>query len=164
MSARRLIAIGTLVLIAFVIQLRASGQAGVYGVIDKVIQEPASGPAERAQVWGTFALMETSGTNFTGYIYKRPVRGYLYFRLPNHPTDVENARREWKDLASQAGTKQALAFGYWDRNTGDKMMTVRDASTKPAEPDVYYMNVGVQKLRNPGSGVIDELIKLASSR
>jgi hypothetical protein len=164
MGARRLIVMAALLVGVVVVQLHASGQAGVYGVIDKVVLEPASGPAERAQVWGTFALMETIGTGFTGYVYKRPARGYLYFRLPSDAKDIENARREWKDLASQAGTKQVLAFGYWDRNNGDNIMTVRDAAAKPAGPDVYYMNVGVQKVTHSQWPVVDELLRLAASR
>ena len=164
MHARRLIVVAALLTGIVVVGLHASGQAGVYGVIDKVVLEPPSGPAERAQIWGTFALMETMGTGFTGYVYKRPARGYLYFKLPSGATDIENARREWKDLSSQAGTKQVLAFGYWDRNLADNMMTVRDAAAKPASPDVYYMNVGVQKVNNSSWAVVSELLKLASSR
>ena len=164
MRTRLAAVVSTLLLGFFVLELRASGQAGVYGVIDRVVVEPAEGPAERVQVWGTFALMETIGTGFTGSVYKKPARGYLYFRLPNGATDIENARREWKDLASQAGIKQVLAFGYWDRNNGDNLMTVRDATAKPSAPDVYYMNVGVQKVNNTSWSVVNELLKLASSR
>ena len=32
------------------------------------------------------------------------------------------------------------------------MMTVRDASAKPANPDIYYTDIGITKLNNPGSG------------
>jgi len=164
MKARSIVAAAALLIGVLVIELRASGQAGVYGVIDRLVVEPAAGPAERVQVWGAFALMETIGSGFTGYVYKRPARGYLYFRLPTSPSEVENARREWKDLASQAGAKQAVAFGYWDRNRGDAMMTVRDASAKPANPDIYYTDIGISKLNNPGSGIVDELLKLAAAR
>jgi hypothetical protein len=164
MNARLIAAAATLVLGFFVLELRASGQAGVYGVIDRVVLEPATGPAERAQVWGTFALMETIGGGFTGYVYKRPARGYLYFRLPTAGTGIENARREWKDLASLAGTRQAVAFGYWDRNRGDAMMTVRDTSGQPASPDIYYTDIGITKLSRTDGGVVEELLKLASSR
>ena len=36
-----------------------------------------------------------------------------------------------------AGTKQAVAFAYWDRFRGDKLVSVRDAATRPADPEIY---------------------------
>ena len=147
-----------------VAHVHASGQAGVYGVIEKVVVEPASGPAERVQVWGAFALMETIGSGFTGYVYKQPQRGYLYFKLPAASADIENARREWKDLASVAGTMQPVAFGYWDRNRGDAIMSVRNPTAAPAGPDVYYTDMGITKLNATGNRTVEALLKLATSR
>jgi hypothetical protein len=95
------------------VELAASGQSGVYAVVERVAVDPASGPAERIQVWGAFALMERTGRGFTTYVFRKPARGYMYFQVPaGKPEDVENARREWKDLASVAGTRQAVGFGY----------------------------------------------------
>ena len=164
MKLRPAVAIAALFVGVIVGHVRASGQAGVYGVIDRVVLEPANGPAERAQVWGAFALMETAGRTFTSYVYKRPARGYLYFKLPATGQDIEIVRREWKDLAAIAGTRQAVAFGYWDRNRGDSMMTVRDAAMKPASPDVYYTDIGITKLLNSPGGIVEELLKLAGPR
>jgi hypothetical protein len=166
MKARLAVAAATLALGFFTLDLRASsGQAGVYGVIDKVVVESdGGGLVHRAQIWGTFALMETIGNGFTGYVYKRPARGYLYFKLPAEGPGIENARREWKDLMTLANTKQAVAFGYWDRNRGDVMMTVRDATTKPANPDIYYTDIGITKLNNTSGGIVEELLKLAAAR
>jgi len=148
-----------------------SGQSGVYAVVERVILEPASGPAERIQVWGAFALMERMGQGFTTYVYRKPVRGYMYFRLPPErpevgaSPDVANARKEWKDFATIAGTKQAVAFGYWDQYRGDSMPTVRAAETKPVNPDPYLMDIGLVKLNAGGpGGVVDELLKLANVR
>ena len=148
-----------------------SGQSGVYAVIERVVLEPASGPSERIQVWGAFALMERMGQGFTSYVYRRPVRGYMYFSLPpvrpevGASPDVENARKEWKDFASIAGTKQAVSFGYWNQYRGDSMPTVRTAETKPVNPDPYFMDVGLVKLSVGTSGpVVDELLKLAIVR
>jgi hypothetical protein len=148
-----------------------SGQSGVYAVVERIVLEPASGPPERIQVWGAFALMERMREGFTSYVYRKPVRGYMYFRLPPErpevgaSPDVENARKEWRDFATIAGTKQAVAFGYWDQYRGDSMPTVRTAEAKPVNPDPYLMDVGVVKL-GPGSpgGVVDELLKLANVR
>jgi len=136
----------------------------VYGVIEKVVVEPATGPAERVQVWGAFALMETISLGFTGYVYKQPQRGYLYFKLPAGSANIENARREWKDLASVAGTMQAVAFGYWDRNRGDAFITVRSPAAAPATPDVYHTDIGITKLNSNGNRTVEALLKLAASR
>jgi hypothetical protein len=153
------------VLIGLVVaHVHASGQAGVYGVIERVVVEPASGPAERVQVFGAFALMETVSRGFTGYVYRQPQRGYLYFKLPEGSANIENARREWKDLASVAGTRQAVAFGYWDRNRGDAMMSVRNPAVAPVNPDVYYTNIGVTKLNSSGDRTVEALLRLAATR
>ena len=75
---------------------------------------------------------------------------------------MDNVRKEWKDLATVAGTKQAVAFGNSDSHRGQEMARVREASWKPADPDVYYTNVGVAKLPNEGShaGIVADLRKL----
>jgi hypothetical protein len=157
-------------------QLHASGQAGIYGIIERVVFEPNERSPERVQVWGVFALIErmpsgyrglntteVQGQVFTNYQYQRPTRGYLYFKLPEAPADIANARREWADLASVAGTQQAVAFGYWDRFRGDdKLMRVRAAAAKPEDPDRYLSDVGVAKLSGTGNhaAIVSELLKL----
>jgi len=143
------------------VTLSASGQSGVYAVVDKVIVEPPAGPAERIQVWGAFALMERSGQGFTSYVFTQPARGYMYFRIPEDAVGAQNARREWKDLASVAGKKEPIAFGYWDQYRGDKMPTVRNVETKPANPDPYLMDVGLVKLNAAGNATVAALLKLA---
>jgi hypothetical protein len=141
------------------IELAASGQSGIYAVVERVAVEPSSGPADRIQVWGAFAIMERAGRGFTTYVFRKPARGYMYFQLPTgKPEDIANARREWTDLASVAGTRQAVAFGYWDQYAGNAMPTVRTGDAKPLDPDTYYTNVGLSKI--PAGGVVDELLKL----
>lgn len=140
--------------------LSASGQSGVYAVIEKVVLEPAAGQAERIQVWGAFALMERAGEGFTTYVFRKPARGYMYFTVPATPVEAQNARREWKDLASLAGTKQPVAFGYWDNYRRDQMPTVRAEADKPTNPDVYLMDVGLTKLNSTMGGTVAELLKL----
>ena|SRR5687768_7142820 len=164
MRRTRAAAVAVLLLGLVVAHVHASGQAGVYGVIEKVVVEPATGPAERVQVWGAFALMETIGRGFTGFVHKQPQRGYLYFKLPAGTTDIENARREWKDLASVAGTMQAVAFGHWDRNRGDAIISVRNPEAAPANADVYYTDMGITKLNSSGNRTVEALLKLAASR
>ena len=164
MKTSRVIAVALLLLGLVVADTRASGQAGIYGVIEKVVADPPTGPAERVQVWGAFALMETMRSGFTGYVYRQPQRGYLYFRLPTGDTNIENARREWRDLASIAGTKQAVAFGYWDRGRGDAFITVRDAQLPLGKPDVYYTDLGITKLNSTGNPTVEALLKLMAAR
>ena len=153
----------------------ASGQAGIYGIIERVVFEPSDGSPDRVQVWGAFALIErmpsdyrgandthVQGQTFTNYQYQPPTRGYRYFKLPETAVDSANAKREWADLASVAGTRQAVAFGYWDRFRGDTIMQVRPASAKPSDPDVYLTNVGVATLGRTGNhaAIVAGLLKL----
>src|SRR5262245_1962338 len=42
----------------------ASDPVGIYAWVEKVVVEPASGPAERIQVWGAFAIAEKSGYSY----------------------------------------------------------------------------------------------------
>lgn len=163
MNRRHIGALLVLVGVATV-TLSASGQSGIYAVIEKVTIEPANGPAERIQIWGAFALMERFRDGFTSYVYRKPTRGYMYFRLPTGQTAGENARKEWADLASVAGKKQAVAFGYWDQYRGDSMPTVRLANAKPENPDPYYMDIGLTKLSSTAGGVVEELLKLIDQR
>jgi hypothetical protein len=141
--------------------LAASGQAGILGVIERVVLEPSAGPPERVQVWGafTFVVEHSRGQGFTGDAGTRS-RGYLYFTLPSDRVKVEHARREWADLQSLAGTKQAVAFGYFDRFR--EPIRIRDASTKPEDPDLYNTDTGMTKLSatGPYEALVGQLLKL----
>lgn len=150
-----------LLLAALPVCVRASGQSGVYAVIEKVVFEPATGTPQRVQLWGAFALMERTPDSFTGYAYSKPTRGYMYFGIPKDSADADDARREWRDLASVAGKRQAVAFGYWDSYRHDSTPTVRAADVTPINPDAYLMDVGLTKLPagSPG-GIVDQLLQL----
>ena len=145
------------------VQIQASGQAGVWGVIERVVLEPATGEPERIQVWGAFAIAEyMPGRGFTGYVGRPPVRGFMYFKLSDDRTERENARREWSDLKSVAGTRQAVTFAYWDRERGQKLMRVRELTAKPEDPDTYHTNVGLEKLSATGNhaAFVETLLRL----
>ena len=147
-------------------ELPVSGQAGIYAVVERVVFEPATGVPERIQIWGAFAVMERMSYGFTSYAYKKPQRGYMYFTLPPvRLNDVENARREWNDLQSIAGKKQAVAFGYWDNYQGERFPTVRSEEVNPANPDTYRVDIGLTKLSTgmPG-GTVEGLLKLVEGR
>ena len=140
----------------------ASGQAGIIGVIERVVFEPSAEAPERVQVWGAFTIAEyVPSQGFTRFLGPGS-RGYLYFTLPADRTRVENARREWADLKAVAGTKQAVSFVYWDRFRDNKLVSVRDAATRPAVPDIYTSDLGVTKLgaTGPYEALVAQLLKL----
>jgi hypothetical protein len=115
---------------------RASDLIGVYAFVDKVVMEPNDKAPERIQVWGGFALAEGSGST-----YAPAQRGYLYYKLP--PGKEKAALKEWSDLKSMAGSDQFVGFGA---RYGEKR-TVRSAETKPENPDVYGLDIGLIKVK-----------------
>ena len=176
----------------------ASGPVGVYGIVERVVFEPNETSPERVQVWGVFAYVDGCGANrppVTGPPVECGVgaaraakgasgispaeRGYLYFKLPavvpglRTEADVVAAKREWADIASVAGTGQAIGFGRWgyigsfasirpdrrdglhaiaEARTGDFTdLRVRPASEEPANPATYQTNAGIVKLSEQGS-------------
>jgi hypothetical protein len=120
----------------------ASDPIGVYGIIDKVVLEPETGPAERIQVWGAFALAKNEPRN----AYRDAARGCLYFTLPAEKAD--EVRREWEDLRKVAGTGECVGFGF----RHSKSFTLRRGVEKTsktgeaAKPDLYPMGWGVHRL------------------
>jgi hypothetical protein len=113
---------------ASVTNVSASDPIGVYAIVDRVVEEPGSGPAQRAQVWGAFTLARGIGI---GDVYDPPVRGYFYFSLPVGSEEL--ARAEWNDLRSVAGTGQCVAFASRYEPIG----RVRPGCEAPADPDPY---------------------------
>jgi hypothetical protein len=98
----------------------ASGGLSFYGIVERVVFEPAEENAERIQVWGAFAYVDPEAPRFERTAAVSNVaRGYLYFRvrsdIPGFTTEreIETTRREWKDLKAVAGTGQAIGFGSW---------------------------------------------------
>ena len=59
-------------------RLDASDPIGLYAVIDKVVVEPAQGQPQRIQIWGSFALADTTNKDD----YGTAQRGYLYYSCP----------------------------------------------------------------------------------
>ena len=166
MKVAKAILVGVLLFAAA--DLIASGPVGFYGIIEKVVFEPSEKAPERIQIWGAFAVVD-GGPARPGATSK-PLRGYLYFKLPDG-SDRAAARTEWMDLKSVAGTGQAIGFGNWgfvgsvqDFGTrssngipyflgGSRQIDVRvrrdyDPSASPA---VYSTNAGIVKLADQGS-------------
>ena len=170
-----------LALVILSAELDASGQVGIYAIIEKVTLEPNDSAPEQIQIWGAFTLTENGAT-------LTPRRGYMYFSVPPLANAAQKQAivKEWKDLKSVAGTGQAVAFGlvgyigaFSDElisrpagmppyllvptarsNYSSSRNILRpETETPPATPDPYITNVGVTKL--PGAGnlsvVVDKL-------
>ena len=159
-----------------VASLSASGPIGFFGLIEKVVFEPAEAAAERVQVWGAFAYVDGGPNRALAASVAR--RGYLYFRLDQSftPAQREPIRTEWADLKAVAGTGQVVGFGNWgyiggfgslDPSVRSNMpgyilemypgrgettdMRVRPASEPPSNPAVYQTNAGVVKISDQGN-------------
>lgn len=143
--------------------LLASDPTGIYALVDKVVLEPNAQSPERIQIWGVFILAKEKSRNE----YDPPVRGYLYFSLPNEKQETRNtalaqlspteiAKTEWTDLKKIAGTGQCVAFGsryaFEERgSTSQAFRTrpkVRSKQDKAELPDQYPLGFGVTKIRD----------------
>jgi hypothetical protein len=148
------------------INVSASGPAGVFAVVEKVVFEPNEQAPERLQLWGAFAFV---AGGIQGTFTAPPQRGYLYFSIPASatPQQRETIRKEWADLKSVAGTPQGVAFGDWfyvgdfsnannreiyaPNGTGITGVIVHtNAASRPA-PVAYTLNTGVVKLAATGT-------------
>lgn len=91
--------------------LLASGTVGIYAVVERVVFEPNEDTQERIQVFGAFAFQDSMQAGSSAFT--TPERGFIYFRLPED-TSRTTVRREWEDIASVAGTGEAIAFGQFN--------------------------------------------------
>jgi hypothetical protein len=144
------LALITLVAAAAGSALYASDPVAVYARIDRVVMTPAEGTPNTIQVFGVFSVARPNDPNF----YQDPARGYLYFIAA---ADDAQARKEWNDLKSVAGTKQIVAFGT---RFGAMRAKVRAESDPPAAPDTYVTGFGVRKVGSdtnypPIRGLVD---------
>ena len=114
----------------------ASDPVAVYARIDRVVMEP-----DRIQIWGEFSIAKVNDQNY----YEAPQNGYLYLSLPSDKQ--EQARKEWADFKSIAGSRQVVAFGsrFQSKN---KAARVRGAGEKAESPDTYEVAVGITKVRS----------------
>jgi len=166
-------------LFSAVLNVRASGPASTYAVLEKVVFEPSESAAERIQIWGAFSYVQ--GGIRSPFLTSAPERGSMYFRTPANATEAQKQaiRKEWADLKAVAGTGQAIAFGNWfylgdfsqapgnrrmlansvDRSQGSGEVRVLKDSEARGEPTVYTTNSGLVKLPATGShaAVVTEL-------
>lgn len=135
------------------VELRASDPVGVFAVIDKVVFEPNDISPQRIQVWGAFSLAKGK----FGSDYEAPQVGYLYFTIK--PGQEEICKKEWADLKSVAGTRQAVTFASRYAPIG----RLRKDSEKPDAPDVYPTGMGVTKVQRRQE-IIGPLLQAVSPR
>jgi hypothetical protein len=117
--------------------VNASGPIAVYALVDNVVLEPNADRPERIRITGVFITAEERSD-----VYSAPQRGYLYFALSKY--DDEQARREWADLKSVAGTRQVVGFGSSFR----AKVQVRKPDEEAKSPEDYPMGNGLIKI-NP---------------
>src|SRR2546428_990958 len=162
--------------------LIASGPVGIYAIIEKVIFEPSERAPERIQIWGAFAVVDGELTR-PGRTSK-PLRGYLYFKLPDGSAQEQAAAKtEWTDLKTVAGTGQAIGFGSWGfvgsvrdfgarssssgipyflENSRQTDVRVRRGYEASASAALYSANAGIVKIADQGSqGDIGEQLREA---
>jgi hypothetical protein len=128
-------------------QACGSDPVGIYGIIDKVVLEPNESAPETIQIWGAFSFAEGRGNT-----YAAPTGGYVYYKLGKEKQEV--ARKEWSDLRAMAGKEEVVGFGTrWDEKG-----KVRKPDEKAANPDVYPLGFGLQKVRGQDYEPVKKLI------
>ena len=137
------------------IGVNASVPVGVYALVDKVVLEPGDGGAQRAQIWGAFAVWD----DHHGQGYRAPQRGYLYYSCSREQLEI--CRNEWADLKSVAATGRMIGFGSRSLAPG----RVRTASERASAPEVYPVQFGVVQMgSSPRGAIFDQLKALGSGR
>lgn len=184
MKTTRTVVLVLVALVATMTYPAASGNVGIYGIVERVTFEGTPTP-QRAQVWGAFAFANGGVDNVSGWSEVR--RGYLYFSLPDAAmapaSDIELIRREWADLQSVAGKGQVVAFGRWgyagrfetlldqprflDRPYSGANYTdvrVRPATAKPENPAPYQTNAGVVRITDGSHAELVKELRAAIAR
>jgi len=116
--------------------LWASGPAGCYVIVDKIILEPNDSTPKRIQVWGMFSVADGK----TGNAYLAPQAGYMYFQLQGGLEQQTLA--EWSDLKKVAGTESVIAFAQRYEWNG----RLRKPTDKVDSPDMYPVYNGITRV------------------
>ena len=154
--------------VAFVACVLASGSVvasdpiGVIAIVTKVQMEPNDQAAERIKLWGAFVVPDPN-SNFGRQPAKK---GVTYFKLP--PGREAEARIEWADLKSVAGTELVVGFGsYWGtvRSPANGAYLPLDvpiyAEDAAAVPAVYPRGIGIQRLGTTGPNEVITQLRTA---
>jgi hypothetical protein len=163
----------------------ASGNLGVYAIVERVQFEPNEREPQRLRVYGAFSFVN-GGVSRPADVTEAK-RGFLYFRLPTQTApnvNVAATRREWTDIKAVAGSGQAIAFGEWfylgqfasfvpdgSGRTAPQVLTSQpnnvgtmrvhaERDTMP-EPVLYMTNVGVIKLTEASHAAVIARLRAA---
>lgn len=136
-SSLRMFLVIVLVVLALPSTAFPSDPVGIYGVVEKVVLEPAQGEPERVQLWGVFALAVRKDRD----AYEEPTRGVIYARLV--PGKEKACRAEWADFEKLAVKGEPVAFG----SRYEKQPRVRLPGEKLEKPEAYPLGFGLQRLR-----------------
>ena len=107
----RILSLGLVLAILTAINISASGPAGVFAVVEKVVFEPNEQAPERIQLWGAFAFV---AGGIQGSFTAPPQRGYLYFSIPATATPQQLA-----DCYMQTARFAAIPFAASVTKLGD---------------------------------------------
>src|SRR5688500_13053339 len=91
--------------VGFAAAARGGGPPPGYGVVDKVVLEPADGTPDRIQIRGSFVRLD----DVQAYKYGKPVEGYVYLSLA--AGKEAESRAEWEKWRKAAGTGKVVAVG-----------------------------------------------------
>jgi len=120
--------------------LWASGPAGCYVIVDRIILEPSESAPQRIQVWGLFSVTDGKAS---GNGYLAPQSGYMYFELkPAQAAQEKYMLAEWSDLKSVAGKETVVTFAIRSEWNG----RLRKASDKVESPDAYPLGNGITRV------------------
>jgi len=114
-----------------------SDPVGIYGIVEKVVLEPAQGEPERVQLWGVFSLADRKDRD----AYQEPVRGVIYASAA--PGKEKACRAEWSDFEKLTAKGEPVAFS----GRHEKLPRVRPVGEKLEKPDAYPLGFGLSRFR-----------------
>lgn len=146
-------AVATLVLALLTTRARAADPVGVYCMIEHITVEPATGDAERIQVWGVFAFADGP----KGDSYGAVKRGYMYYLCP--PGQRATCKSDWADLLWFKGTGKGVGYGLRTASVG----RLRPETEPPASPDPYPARGGLVKVESKDPAYVDLVARLKAA-
>jgi hypothetical protein len=135
------------------VPVRAADPVGVYGMIEHITVEPASGDPMRIQLWGVFAFAD--GPKGEGYGAVK--RGYMYYACPS--AQLATCRNDWADLLWFKGTGKGVGYGLRTEPIG----RLRPETERPASPDPYPVRGGLVKVESKDPAYVDLVARLKAA-
>jgi len=133
--------------------VRTADPVGVYCMIEHVTAEPATGEADRIQVWGVFAFAD--GPKGAGY--GAVTRGYMYYSCP--PGQRATCARDWAELLWFKGTGKGVGYGLRTEPIG----RLRPETEPATAPDPYPVRGGLVKVESKDPAYVDLVARLKAA-